>query len=199
MGSVLYAPSAEVDLSGTADLSLGGLIAKTILIAGKHTVSVGVPPATLPAITSPPALSPLPTGLVGKFYSVQYTATGGSGVNTWSAVAGTLPPGLSIDAVTGLLSGTPTTAGNDNPTITVTDNLGDVAQQSNPLTIAPLPTVTSLVPNSRGQGATNQTIAINGTGFVNGATVTFSGSGITVTNTAWLSATKINVTISVVG
>jgi hypothetical protein len=60
------------------------------------------------------------------------------------------------------------------------------------------PTVTSTNPASRGQGATNQTITVNGTGFANGANATFSGSGITVNSTTFVSATQLtaNITIS---
>jgi Putative Ig domain/Quinohemoprotein amine dehydrogenase, alpha subunit domain III len=146
----------------------------------------------IPTITGPASL---PAGLVGKFYSVQFIATGGNGGNSWSVTG--LPPTLTINSTTGLLSGTPTTTGTYSPTVTVIDNQYDVAQQGYSLTIAPLPSVTSTTPSSRGQGATNQTIAINGANFVNGAVVSFSGSGITVNSTTWVSATKINVNIDV--
>ena len=51
----------------------------------------------------------------------------------------------------------------------------------------PPPVVTSTNPNAHDQGATNKTIAVNGTGFINGATVatSFSGTGITVNSTTF--------------
>jgi hypothetical protein len=42
-------------------------------------------------------------------YSLQFTATGGT--PTWSVSSGALPAGLTLDRSSGLLSGTPTTAG----------------------------------------------------------------------------------------
>ena len=49
-------------------------------------------------------------GTVGTPYSLQLTASGG-GTQTWSVQSGALPPGLTLDPVSGLLAGTPTTAG----------------------------------------------------------------------------------------
>jgi hypothetical protein len=59
------------------------------------------------------------------------------------------------------------------------------------------PTVTSTSPGSRGAGATNQTVTINGTGFANGSTVAFGGSGISIDNTSYVSPTQLAVTIDV--
>jgi len=63
--------------------------------------------------------------------------------------------------------------------------------------VNPGPTVTSTTPSSRGAGATGQVVAVNGTNFATGATVSFPGSGITVTSTSFVSSTKLNATISI--
>lgn len=48
---------------------------------------------------------------VGVAYSGTFAATGGSGSYTWSVVAGSLPPGMTLTPSTGALSGTPTVVG----------------------------------------------------------------------------------------
>ncbi len=62
---------------------------------------------------------------------------------------------------------------------------------------SPAPTVTSATPNSRGQGAVNQNITIVGTEFVNGAVASFSGSGITVNSTTFVSSTSLTANINI--
>ncbi|MCC6574151.1 MAG: S8 family serine peptidase [Planctomycetes bacterium] len=59
-----------------------------------------------------------PDGEVGVAYSHTFGHTGGVGPYTFALTAGTLPPGLTL-AADGELSGTPTTAGTYNLTVTV--------------------------------------------------------------------------------
>lgn len=72
----------------------------------------------LPTITT---ASPLPNGPVGVLYSQQIAATGGVPPYTFSMNAN--PPGITITR-SGVLSGTPPTAGTYNFNIAVTDSLG---------------------------------------------------------------------------
>ncbi|MHB8512331.1 MAG: beta strand repeat-containing protein [Actinomycetota bacterium] len=64
-------------------------------------------------------------------------------------------------------------------------------------TVNPAPTATSASPSSRGQGATSQDITIIGTNFLNGATVSFAGSGITVRSTRFVDSAHLVATIDV--
>jgi len=67
------------------------------------TIVPGVPKLTLgPESTTP--------GTTGTPYSLQMMASV-SDAKTWSISSGSLPPGLAIDAASGLISGTPTAAG----------------------------------------------------------------------------------------
>lgn len=77
----------------------------------------GAPAGTALAIST----TALPAGTVGASYSQTLTAAGGNGAKTWSVQTGTLPAGLTLNASTGAISGTPTAAGTSNVTVKVTD------------------------------------------------------------------------------
>jgi hypothetical protein len=76
-------------------------------------------------------------------YSQTITVTGGTGADILSLSAGVLPPGLTFHAATGVLSGTPTTAGTYNFTITATDSVGGSSSQSYAVTINAAPSITT--------------------------------------------------------
>ena len=70
----------------------------------------------------------LDAATVGSAYNQTLAATGGSGAKTWSLDSGTLPDGLNLNPGTGVISGTPTTAGTSNFTAKVTDSSGSDTQ-----------------------------------------------------------------------
>lgn len=112
---------------------LGG----TPTTAGSHTFTVEVTDANgrrasrsiVLAIHSPPAVatSILITATVGLRYSATLQATGGKDPVTFSAASP--PPGLTLSP-SGVLSGTPTTAGSYAFAVTVTDADGRTGQRS---------------------------------------------------------------------
>lgn len=69
-------------------------------------------------------------GVVGKSYTSTLAVTGGTAPFTWTLFGGVLPTGLSLNAGTGVVSGTPTTKGNSTPVFTVTDSTGMTATGS---------------------------------------------------------------------
>lgn len=75
-----------------------------------------------PALTVTPAT--LANGFVGTAYNQMLTASGGTAPYTFTVTHGSLPAGLTLDATSGVVTGTPTTAGTSNFTVTGTDNTG---------------------------------------------------------------------------
>jgi len=75
--------------------------------------------------------SGLPSGAVGTPYSQTLSATGGTPPYTWS---GTLPAGLTLNAA-GVITGSPTSAGPFQFTVTVTDSASNEASQQFTLTV----------------------------------------------------------------
>lgn len=80
-----------------------------------YTLTVGAPTLSLS-----PASLPAPT--VGAAYSQTFTAGGGIAPYTFAVSSGALPAGLSLNTSTGVLSGTPTTAGSYSFTVRVADS-----------------------------------------------------------------------------
>jgi hypothetical protein len=71
--------------------------------------------------------SKLRVAAVGTAYSQTLAATGGTPPYSWSVVNGAPPSGLSLDASTGTIAGTPTAAATSSLTIQVTDNTSATA------------------------------------------------------------------------
>ncbi|MBO2455923.1 putative Ig domain-containing protein [Actinomadura barringtoniae] len=74
-----------------------------------------------PTLTSPGGQN----AYIGKAFSVQLKASGGATPYRWSATG--LPAGLSINAASGQIAGSPTTWGMSNTTVSVTDQAGKKA------------------------------------------------------------------------
>jgi hypothetical protein len=78
----------------------------------------------------------LPNGQINTAYSTTLAAAGGTAPYTWSLQTGTLPTGLTLNASTGVISGTPTANANATPlTFKVTDSSNPVQTATKGLTL----------------------------------------------------------------
>jgi hypothetical protein len=108
----------------------------------------------------------LSNGQVGVAYGQTVTATGGTTPYAWSISAGSLPAGLMLNATTGAISGTPTTAGVSNFTVQVTDSETTPVSKTAPLSITTTPAAlsitTSTLPNGSQGVAYSQNLGATG-------------------------------------
>lgn len=178
-------PGCEWSSSGTLPpgLSLGstsGAISGTPKSIGRFPFTIMVADAksdsgsqryTVNIKGDPPTIttnSPLPGGQVGKSYSHDLAASGGSPPYTWSVTAGALPGGLSLDPASGSLSGTPTAAGNFTFTVQAVDTNGTSGSKAFTLAVAaaPAPALTittgAALPSGTVGASYSQTIGASG-------------------------------------
>jgi hypothetical protein len=122
------------------------------------------------------------TGTVGTAASLQIQASDSAAGQALSYSAAGLPPGLAINASTGLISGTPTAPGTSSVTVTVRDTTGASGTASFAWTISGGTAGTCHVTYTRNSewvgGFTAQvTIQNTGTTAINGWSVTFTFPG----------------------
>lgn len=104
------------------------------------------------------ATTTLPNGQAGTVYTQALTTTGGTAPLSYSITSGNLPAGLSLNASTGIISGTAITAETTSFSLLVTDNQSCSATASLAITTTPAPVcslVTTALPSTC-TPATNQ-------------------------------------------
>jgi hypothetical protein len=85
------------------------------------------------------ATASLPDGQVGVPYNQSVAGADGTGPYVWSVSIGSLPTGLTINSSTGAITGTPSAAGPDTFTVTLTDADGQTASEGYAIAVAPAP------------------------------------------------------------
>lgn len=117
------------------------ILLSTLLFATPAAAAPGIVPATLPSAQ------------VSVSYSAVLIPFGGTPPYTnWTVSSGVLPPGLTLGATTGVISGTPTTAGTYTFFVTVDDSVPQTsAPQGFSITVAatPITFTTLILPNAK--------------------------------------------------
>jgi hypothetical protein len=127
-GSISGMPATSGTYNFTAEVndSAGTRITKAF--------SITINAASVP-LTS--GTSFLPTGEAGVAYSQTLKAYGGAAPYTWSIISETLPPNLTLDEKTGVISGTLQNAGKFIIATKVVDSKGAMSTESLTLTVNP--------------------------------------------------------------
>jgi uncharacterized protein (TIGR03437 family) len=161
------------------------------VISGSKTFSIGVPQIT--------TNSPLPPGAINTSYSIQFQYADGPGSPFWGISAP--PPGLAINASTGVLSGTPTKTGTYVFSVRADQSSGGVTLSANKTfslainsssSSGPTITTTALTPGGTGQNYLQNIFATGGsppytytaTGLPDGLMISSGGAitGVPTTN-----------------
>ena len=160
--------------SGLSLSTSTGLLSGTPTTPGTYNFTIGVVDqskqtdsvAYTIAIVAPLSITTattLPGGVVGAAYTQTFAATGGSSPYQWSVSTGTVPIGLTLNASTGSLVGTPTAAGTFTFTIRVADAAARSATASFTIVVtAALSITTTSLPGATVGIAYNQALALAG-------------------------------------
>jgi uncharacterized Ntn-hydrolase superfamily protein len=159
-------------ISGTP--TAAGPVTFTAQVVDATGKAAGTTTTSCPTITiapAPPALSCVAasTGQVGVAYSSSLVATGGVGPYTYAITTGSLPTGLTLNASTGAITGTPTAAGSFPFVAQVIDARGTTAGTTTStcgITIVPAPPALSCVAASTGQVGVAYSSSLVATGGV---------------------------------
>ena len=172
-------------------------------LQGNFSITVNAAPCPALSITSP---STLPSGTVGQSYTYQITTTGGQSPVSFRFLSDTYPPGLRMTS-TGLISGTPTSAGNYTFRVRVTDSCAAGAQSAENdfsirVQLIPPPVTISVnpVPSSfsipRGYSSSNNVLyQFNGSASIN--TTLNSGEGNFMAGGEIIGTSSIPLTVQI--
>ena len=176
--------------TGTANFTVQVTDSESPAVSKTKALSITIASSTLTITTAS-----LSNGQQGTAYSQTLTATGGVTPYSWSITVGTLPAGLSINAATGVISGTPTATGTSSFTVQVTDSASPAQSRTANLSITINGTgsfTVSVSPNRAGLTVT-QTLPVTAT-TNDGAGVNWTASGGSINPTTSTTGVAVNYT-----
>ncbi|MGH9588126.1 MAG: beta strand repeat-containing protein [Acidobacteriaceae bacterium] len=156
--------SIKVDTAGAGDSLSVSLPVGTSNLTASGALEIDGP------VTLSPATGALTASSVGASYSQAVTASGGKSPYSYARGTGAFPDGVTLDTSTGVLSGTPTKAGNFTFSIQATDKKSNTGSASYTLAISQAATLIGVTSKD-----TTTTSEPSGASFV-GDSVTFTAS-----------------------
>jgi uncharacterized repeat protein (TIGR01451 family) len=184
--------TVTLTVNGTLSASASGVLSNAATVGGSVDVTdpdpsnnTSVDSYTIPVASTPPSItSPAPPAAqYGTPYQHTVAVTGTQPL-TVSLSSGSLPPGLSLDPASGVLSGTPTAAGNFTFTLSATNGSAPDAAQFVTLTVAPAPLTITVESVTRAVGQPNPPFRARYAGFAPGDTAAALSGTLTITSTA---------------
>ncbi len=209
LGNATVSTDGSGNASGTvafASVLTTGVVSATAtnVVNGTSELSACAPLSSSAANVAPLIASAMPTsGTVGTAYTFQVVATGSAPIS-YSVGSGSLPPGVMLDATSGLLSGMPTTPGTFNGTIVASNGTLPNASQAFSIVIssaaAALPVLTlsdaSVAEGNSGTSVMNFPLSLNAPAPVGGVVITYStANGTTTAGSDYVAVITGTVTI----
>ncbi len=165
-------PGLQLDSSSglvTGSPTTAGAFNFTITLTDTAQGSVSKPYSLTVSAGGPLGISTttLPNGIVGAGYSQTLQSVGGVPPYKWSVATGTLPNGLTLDPLLGVISGAPLAVGTSSFTAQLADNAGTPGAVKQALSIvvvapAPLSVTTATLPGGIQGAPYSQKIAATG-------------------------------------
>jgi hypothetical protein len=151
--------SAVGVLSGTPTTTTGSPFTVAVTATDSDTTNQQTANANLSLAINPGPPIITTTSLSGGTVGTAYSQTpayiyGNGGTVSWAVTGGALPSGLSINAATGVISGTPAVGSNGTASFTITVTVGGVASTGQALSIVVSPAATPVITTSSLPSAT---------------------------------------------
>jgi hypothetical protein len=192
-GSYTYAITSGALPSGITLDGATGVLSGTTTSSGSFTFDVTASDETSPAgsgkrsytlVIAPPIITVNPASLTsataGTSYSQSFTASGGVGTYTYALTNGTLPTGLTFDASSATISGTPTASGTFTFDVTATDQTTPPATGSRTYTLTVVPPTLNISPATLTTGIAGQPYSqtVSASGGIGSHTLNITGGAL---------------------